>query len=67
MIHDTSARTGLVLMCALTGALLLAIVGGCFDAANARARDATSYAWGTGPHPSGLAMWSEDGEHWRKV
>ena len=39
---DASAKTGLVLMCALTGALLLAIVGGWFDAANARARDATS-------------------------
>ena len=63
-MHDTSATTGLTLTGALLLALTLALLGGCFDAANARARDATSYCWRTGPHPSGMALWSDDGEVW---
>ena len=57
-----SASGGLL----LTG-LLVAVVAwllfGSADAANARARSATEYAWRTGPQAD-IAMWSDDGEVW---
>ena len=55
----------LLVMAGVVLALALALVGHPFDEANARARGATSYCLRTGPHPSGLAMWSENGVHWR--
>uniref|UniRef100_A0A6M3Y0T9 Uncharacterized protein n=1 Tax=viral metagenome TaxID=1070528 RepID=A0A6M3Y0T9_9ZZZZ len=60
-----SARGGLLLTGLLVAAVLWLLFGSA-DAANARARSATEYAWRTGPQAD-IAMWSDDGEHWRNV
>lgn len=62
---DASARrtlwTALILLVVVSTCLL----SGLYDEAQARVQTQGSYALRTGPHPSGLAMWSEDGEQWR--
>ena len=35
-----------------------------YDSAAARVREQGTYCLRIGPHPSGLAMWSDDGVHW---
>ena len=43
--------------------LSLALLAAGYRSAEARAH--ANYCLRTGPHPSGLAMWSDDGVHWR--
>lgn len=58
-----SLRT-LIVATALVAVASLCHLSTLYDDAQARLADQGNYCWRTGPHPSGLAMWSDDGEHW---
>jgi hypothetical protein len=53
-----------LLIAGLLLAVSLWLIGTGYDSAMARVRYHQSRCLRTGPHPSGRAMWSDDGEHW---
>ena len=60
---DTGRRVTLWLAGTLLGVALCLLATG-YDSAAARVREQGTYCLRIGPHPSGLAMWSDDGVHW---
>lgn len=59
--NDCSARRTLWTALVLVLAVCVCLLSGLWDETQARVADQGSWCWRIGPHPSGLAMWSDDG------
>lgn len=63
--NDSSARCTLWTALALLVLVCACLLSGMFDEAQVRVADQGNWCERTGPHPSRLAMWSDDGVRWK--